>query len=72
MSFDWCSPECTATCFIIVTIVEIYMLIIDVSVSKYTQSLLIRTTFKKYFGLYWKPFTVKSQSVVIKKVDVTF
>jgi len=28
------NPECTATCFIIVTIVEIHRLIIDVSVSK--------------------------------------
>jgi len=30
MSFDWWPPEYTATCFIIVTIVEIHMLIIDV------------------------------------------
>jgi len=30
--FDWWNPECTATCFIIATIVEIQMLIIDVSV----------------------------------------
>jgi len=34
MSFDWWHPECTETCFIIVTIVEIHRLIIDDSVSK--------------------------------------
>jgi len=53
MSFDWWHPECTATCFIIVTIVEIHRLIIDyVSVSKQNKNLWIRTTIKKYFGLY--------------------
>jgi len=31
MSFDWWHPERTATCFIIVTIVDIHCLIIDVS-----------------------------------------
>jgi len=34
MSFDWWHPECTASCFIIVTIVENHRLIIDVCVSK--------------------------------------
>jgi len=33
MSFDWWHPECNATCFIIVTIVEIHWLIIDVCMS---------------------------------------
>ena len=32
MSFDWWHPERTATCFIIVTIVEIHTLNLDVSV----------------------------------------
>jgi len=36
MSFDWCPShtECNATFFIIVTIVETHMLIIDVCVLK--------------------------------------
>jgi len=33
MSFDWWHPDCTATFFIIVTIVEIQRQIIDVCVS---------------------------------------
>jgi len=32
MSFDWWHPECTATYYIIVTIVENHMLILDVCV----------------------------------------
>jgi len=34
MSFDWWHPECTATFFIIVTIVEIHRLILNLCVFK--------------------------------------
>jgi len=34
MSFNWWHPECTATCFIIVTIAVNHRLIIDVCVCK--------------------------------------
>jgi len=34
MRFDWSHPEYTAKCFIIVTIVEIYRLILDVCLKK--------------------------------------
>jgi len=34
MSFDWLHPECTATCFIIVTNVEIHRLILNLCVKK--------------------------------------
>jgi len=47
MSFDWWHPECTATRFIIVTIVEIHTLIFDHSVSTFLFKFLTSTTFKE-------------------------
>jgi len=51
MRFDWWHPECTATFFIIVTIVEIHRLIIDVCVSYNSREVnnCIRKALKKLF-----------------------
>jgi len=50
MSFEWWHPECTATHFIIVTIVEI--LVVCMSNTDIYTSFCIRTILKKFFGLH--------------------
>jgi len=56
MSFDWWHPECTATCFIIVTIVENHRLIIDICVSKTITFLMTfdQNNFKEIFWIILK------------------
>jgi len=57
MNFDWWHLECTATFFIIVTIVEIHRLIIDVCVSLKNRRKVkncVKKTFIKLFLIHCK------------------
>jgi len=57
MSFDWWHPECTATCFIIVTVVENHRLAIQLFMSVCINNVIVkvicsRKKIKNCFKLY--------------------
>jgi len=68
MSFDWWHPECTATCFLIVTIVEIHRLILDLCVFEY------KINVRNYLDYIVKVTNIvlfKDSAAILNKVDLT-